>query len=1159
MTISLNLPLVQSKTDKLHWGNLTGSALSMAICHAAQNHGGAVLTIVPDTPTALKLEAELEFFKQPFDYEVLVFPDWETLPYDTFSPHQDIISQRLLTLHQLLSFKRGIVIVPVNTLMLRLAPKSFLGLNTLIIDRAQTINLTNLRQQLSDTGYRAVEQVMEHGEFSVRGSIVDLYPMGSKHPYRLDFFDDEVDSIRLFDPETQRSGEHIDKIRLLPAHEFPTDKEAIERFRGNYREKFNVRNEKESVYQQVSKNIMPAGVEYYLPLFFDHTSTFFEFLPEDTLLITTGDLDDGAKSYWQDIERRYEDRRYDPMRPLLEPKELFMLVDELFGGIKQFAQIKLHVAKVKNKAGYSNLTTSPLPEVAVNHQDKQPFKGLLDLILKLKKTNGRIVFSVESEGRRETLLDLLAKAHLSPGSYSNLPAFLQGSEDLGIVVGGAESGFIATTDEVKFAFITENELLGSKVTQRRRRKHEVETSSETIFRNLAELTIGQPVVHIEHGVGRYQGLQTLEAGGMTSEFLTLLYANDAKLYVPVSSLHLISRYSGSGDPDKAPLHKLGSDAWEKAKRKASEKVRDVAAELLDVYAQRAAKPGFSYRYDRNDYDAFAAGFPFEETIDQQQAITAVIEDMRSNNAMDRLVCGDVGFGKTEVAMRAAFIAIEGGKQVSILVPTTLLAQQHFENFKDRFANWPVKIELLSRFRSAKEQKEVLGQLQSGQVDVVIGTHKLLAQEIKYKDLGLLIIDEEHRFGVRQKEKIKAMRANIDILTLTATPIPRTLNMAMSGMRDLSIIATPPAKRLAIKTFVHQYDNALVKEAINREILRGGQVYYLHNEVATIENTALELANLVPNARIVVAHGQMRERELENIMRDFYHQRFNVIVCTTIIETGIDVPSANTIIMDRADNLGLAQLHQLRGRVGRSHHQAYAYLLTPHPKRMTKDAKKRLEAISSLEALGAGFALATQDLEIRGAGELLGDEQSGQIQSVGFSLYMEMLEEAVQALKEGKEPSLDKLLAGQTAVELKITALLPEDYIRDVNTRLSMYKRIASCKDEDALDDIQIELIDRFGLLPDAAKHLFKVSVFKQQAAKLGIQKIDAGPKGGYIEFSDKTCVDPRFIIQLIQSQPHIYKLEGASRLRFNIDTDDAKARVKLVSDMLNDFRQKAVA
>lgn len=1158
MTTLLNLPLTQSPTDKIHWGNLTGSAMAMAICHAAQNHQGAILLVVPDTPTAFKLELDLEFFKRPDDYDVLVFPDWETLPYDSFSPHQDIISQRLLTLHQLLTLEKGIIIVPVNTLMLRLAPKSFLRLNSLVIDQSQQLNLHQLRQQLDLSGYRAVEQVMEHGEFSVRGSILDLYPMGSNSPYRLDFFDDEVDSIRKFDPETQRSDKRIDKIRLLPAHEFSTDKTSIELFRKNYRDMFKVIPDKGSIYQQVSKNVLPSGIEYYLPLFFDQTSDLFEFLPDNTLLMTTGDIEQSAKRYWSDIERRYEDRRYDQVRPLLEPKALFLPVEELFSQFKTLPKIQLHLAKMRKKAGVSNLDTLPVGDIAVNHQVKQPLGELLGFIVSQKKKRGRVLFSVESEGRRETLLELLQKVNLVPTPFPDLLSFINGSADLGVVIGAAESSFILKTDDHLLSFITETELLGNRVTQRRRRKHQQATSAESIFRNLAELSLGQPVVHIDHGIGRYQGLQTIDAGGMETEFLTLEYANEAKLYVPVASLHLISRYSG-GESDKAPLHKLGSDAWDKAKRRATEKVRDVAAELLDVYAQRAAKPGFRYRTNEQDYASFAGSFPFEETIDQQEAIGAVLNDMQSTNAMDRLVCGDVGFGKTEVAMRAAFIAIEGGKQVAILVPTTLLAQQHYENFKDRFANWPVKVEVLSRFRSAKEQKDVLEELDNGQVDLVIGTHKLIQQDIKYKDLGLLIIDEEHRFGVRQKEKIKKLRSNVDILTLTATPIPRTLNMAMSGMRDLSIIATPPAKRLAIKTFVHQYEDGMVREAIMREIMRGGQVYFLHNEVATIERTAEEITKLVPEARVTIAHGQMRERELEDIMRDFYHQRFNVIVCTTIIETGIDVPTANTIIMNRADHLGLAQLHQLRGRVGRSHHQAYAYLLTPHPKRMTKDAVKRLEAISSLEALGAGFALATQDLEIRGAGELLGDEQSGQIASIGFTLYMDMLEEAVESLRSGKQPSLDRLLAQQTSIDLKLSALLPEDFIRDVNIRLSMYKRIASCKDLESLDDIQIELIDRFGLLPAPAKHLFKVSEFKLQAAALGIQKIEAGPKGGYIEFSEKTTVDPRFIILLIQQQSRTYKMEGANRLRFIIETEDAKSRVKLVTQMLNDFKQKAAA
>lgn len=1155
MTMVLNLPHIQTLSDKIHWANLIGSANAMTVCHGANEHNGAILLVVPDTPSALKLEAELEFFKKPHDYDVLVFPDWETLPYDTFSPHQDIISQRLLTLHQLLSLHKGIVIVPVNTLMLRTAPKSYLHLNSLVIDQNQNINLSDLQSQLGEAGYRNVAQVMEHGEFSVRGSIIDLYPMGSKSPYRLDFFDDEVDSIRIFDPETQRSSEKISNIRLLPAHEFPTNDEAIERFRRQYRDSFAVRNEKESIYQQVSKGILPSGIEYYLPLFFEQTGTLIDYLPAGTLLMTMGDIEHGAEQFWQDVNRRYEDRRHDQMRPLVEPKQLFLPIDELFGLFKNLPRVSLHQAKLRSKAGVTNLTASTMADITVNHQQKDPLGALKAYIVKQKRRKGRTLFSVESEGRRETLLELIGQIELNPDSFTDIDSFVASNKDIGIVISAAENSFEIKTDTFQFAFITETELLGNRVTQRRRRKHEKETSSEAIFRNLAELSEGQPVVHIEHGIGRYLGLQTIDAGGMETEFLTLMYANDAKLYVPVASLHLISRYSG-GDSEKAPLHKLGSDAWEKAKRRATEKVRDVAAELLDVYAQRAAKQGFNYRTNQNDYQSFAAGFPFEETIDQQQAIASVLNDMQSTNAMDRLVCGDVGFGKTEVAMRAAFVAIEGGKQVSVLVPTTLLAQQHFENFKDRFANWPVKVELLSRFRSAKEQKVALEGLANGQVDLVIGTHKLLQQDIKYKDLGLLIIDEEHRFGVRQKEKIKSMRANVDILTLTATPIPRTLNMAMSGMRDLSIIATPPAKRLAIKTFVHQQDDNIIKEAINREIMRGGQVYFLHNEVATIEKTAHDISELVPHARVVVAHGQMRERELESIMRDFYHQRFNVIVCTTIIETGIDVPSANTIIMNRADNLGLAQLHQLRGRVGRSHHQAYAYLLTPHPKRITKDAKKRLEAISSLEALGAGFALATQDLEIRGAGELLGDEQSGQIASIGFSLYMEMLEEAVEALKGGKQPSLDRLLSNQTSIDLKLSALLPESYIRDVSARLSMYKRIASCGDGESLEDIQIELIDRFGLLPNPAKHLFKVSEFKLRAAKLGISKIEAGPNGGYFEFNDKTAVDPMLIIKLIQTKAHIYKMEGANRLRFMLKSEEAPERVKMINNLLSDFEKK---
>ena len=892
---------------------------------------------------------------------------------------------------------------------------------------------------------------------------------------------------------------------------------------------------------------------------FEQLENLFDYLPDNSLLLTLGDLEGAAQQFWQDVEYRYEDRRYDLMRPILAPNEVFLPVDDVFRQFKQYPRLTLHIGEIKQATGKTNLPTVAVPDISINNQSKAPYKNLLDFILNIKNKAGRIVFSVESQGRRETLLELLAKIDVKPESYEHLDAFIASTSDIGLVIGAAEHSFILEHQDSLLAFIAETELLGQKVTQRRRRrKHEKSVSADGVIRNLVELKVGQPIVHIDHGVGRYLGLETLDAGGMQTEFLCIEYANEAKLYVPVSSLHLISRYSG-GEQEGAPLHKLGSEAWEKAKKRAAEKVRDVAAELLDIYAKRETKPGFCFKIENEHYVQFSNGFPFEETVDQIDAINAVVNDMTQKKAMDRLVCGDVGFGKTEVAMRAAFVAVNDAKQVACLVPTTLLAQQHYENFKDRFANWPVKVEVLSRFKTAKEQQQVLAELEQGTVDIVIGTHKLLQQDIKFADLGLLIVDEEHRFGVRQKEKIKSLRSDVDILTLTATPIPRTLNMAMSGMRDLSIIATPPAKRLAVKTFVRERDNALIKEAILRETKRGGQVYFLHNNVETIEKCAAEIAELVPESRVVIAHGQMRERELEQIMSDFYHQRFNVLVCTTIIETGIDVPSANTILMDRADHLGLAQLHQLRGRVGRSHHQAYAYLLTPHKKRMTKDAIKRLEAIESLEDLGAGFALATHDLEIRGAGELLGDEQSGQIASVGFTLYMDMLEQAVQALKDGKEPSLEQLLKHQAEVELKLPALLPEDYIPDINTRLSLYKKVASCGTAEELDDVQIELIDRFGLLPDAAKNLIKVSEFKLKADKLGIRKIEAGPKGGALEFAQSTKVDPTFIISLIQTQPAIYRMEGPNKLKFNIEAKDTKDRIKLINAMLNDFEEKQVA
>jgi transcription-repair coupling factor (superfamily II helicase) len=799
--------------------------------------------------------------------------------------------------------------------------------------------------------------------------------------------------------------------------------------------------------------------------------------------------------------------------------------------------------------GGEALPIDRLPALTLEQGNAEPMAALQHF---LQTFSGRTLFAVPSEGRREALRDLLARIDVRADEYDNLDAFVSASNQVGVMVCPLEGGFILT--ESALALITETELLGSRVRSQRKRDRAKQLSSDAVIRNLGELTQGQSVVHLDHGIGRYLGLETLNAGGLPTEFVTLEYAGGDKLFVPVTNLHLISRYTGSDNP---PCHKLGGEAWTRAKRKAAEKVRDVAAELLDIYAHRAARDGFAFRHDKDAYRQFAAGFPFEETDDQLNAINAVLGDMCQAKSMDRLVCGDVGFGKTEVAMRAAFVAVHGGKQVAVLVPTTLLAQQHYDNFRDRFANWPVRVEVLSRFRSAKEQTAVLADLREGKVDIIIGTHKLLGSELTFKDLGLLVVDEEHRFGVRQKEKIKALRADVDILTLTATPIPRTLNMAMSGMRDLSIIATPPAKRLAIKTFVRQHDPAVVREAVLRELKRGGQVYYLHNDVESIEKCASDLAELVPEARIGVAHGQMRERELERIMSDFYHQRFNLLVCTTIIETGIDVPSANTIIMDRADHLGLAQLHQLRGRVGRSHHQAYAYLLTPHPKLMTKDAAKRLDAIANLEDLGAGFALATHDLEIRGAGELLGDDQSGQIESVGFTLYMEMLEQAVEALKSGKEPALDTLLSDHTEVELRLPALLPDDYLPDVNMRLSMYKRIASSASQEELDELKVELIDRFGLLPDATKTLLELAAMRLTATRLGIKRIDMSERGGYLDFSESTAVDPAFLVKLLVEQPRIYKMEGPSRLRFNVPTSGRDARLALMGDLLGELSRHA--
>ncbi|MBS8231784.1 MULTISPECIES: transcription-repair coupling factor [Marinobacter] len=1140
--------------DHRIWGQLHGSSDALAICESARAHQGLTLVITRSTEESIRLEQSMRFYLglptdedqpaiTPDGLELLSLPDWETLPYDLFSPHQDITSRRIRALHRLPTTNHGVLVVPARTLMHRLPPVSYLQGNTLLLEVGQSLDIDNWRMQLESAGYRHADNVYEHGEYAVRGAILDIFPMGATRPYRIDLFDDEIETLRTFDPETQRSIDRIERIELLPANEFPWHKEARSGFRNRWFEQFPHADKDAPIYQDVTHSITPPGIEYYLPLFFDQTATLFDYLPGETLVFTASGLNEAASAFDADTRARYEDRRHDRMRPILPPAELFLQKDELFGLLKGFPRVTMTTEATESSGG-RNCQTDVMPDVAMDGRAADPAGRLKRFI---SEFNGRVLICAESSGRREALIENLADHGLKLSTLENWQAFVSDpSATLGITVAPMEYGLLLPDHHL--ALITETALFGERVLQRRRREKPTE-ADDAGYRDLSELRIGAPVVHIDHGVGRYQGLETITVEGEASEFLMLEYAGGSKLYVPVSSLHLISRYTGS-DTDHAPLHKLGTDRWSNAKQKALEKIRDTAAELLDVYARREARKGFAFEDPKEAYRAFAAGFPFEETPDQQAAIEAVFEDMVSEKPMDRLVCGDVGFGKTEVAMRAAFMATYSGKQVAVLVPTTLLAQQHYESFRDRFSDTAVHVELLSRFRSGGQTTKAMAAIEAGKADIVIGTHKLLQGDIKFKNLGLVIIDEEHRFGVQQKERLKALRAEVDMLNLTATPIPRTLNMAMGHLRDLSIIATPPARRLSVKTFVRQRDEAMVKEAILREVLRGGQVYFLHNDVATIEKTAEDLRQLIPEARVGVAHGQMRERELEQIMSDFYHKRFNVLVCTTIIETGIDIPSANTIIIERADKFGLAQLHQLRGRVGRSHHQAYAYLLTPPPRSITADAKKRLEAISEAQDLGAGFMLATHDLEIRGAGELLGEEQSGQIESIGFTLYMQLLDEAVEAIRDGRTPNAELPLSHGTEMNLRIPALIPEDYLPDVHNRLMLYKRIASVNDKDGLKELQVEMIDRFGLLPEPAKNLIRQSELRIHAEALGIVKVDAGKEWARLEFGSSTPVDPLVLVKKVQSSPDQYRLEGANSFRFRLKDASTSGKLDGISDML---------
>ncbi|MDY7217991.1 transcription-repair coupling factor [Denitrificimonas sp. JX-1] len=1136
----LRLPKLPSNSAKQLWGNLPGASQGLVVAEAARSAKRFTLLLTDNSQSAVRLKEELAFFAP--ELPVLHFPDWETLPYDVFSPHQDIISQRIATLYQLPQLQQGILVVPINTALHRLAPQSFTLDSSLILDVGQKLDVESMRNRLQASGYQCVETVYEHGEFAVRGALLDLFPMGSEVPYRIDLFDDEIESLRTFDPETQRSSEKVKSVRLLPAREFPLHKQARSDFRARFRERFDVDFRRCPIYQDLSGDIIPAGIEAYLPLFFEETSSLFDYLPENTQVFIMQGVDAAAETFWNDIRSRYEDRCGDLERPLLPPADLFIAINDYYGALKKHPRIILDSQDISLGVGRERLAITAFPDLALDARAAEPLNKVKDF---LENFSGRTLFTVETAGRREVLLELLQRIEVLPTEVTSWEEFLTSNCHISICVAPIEAGLLLN----ELALIPESALLGQRVMQRRRREKSRDNNHEHVIRNLTELREGAPVVHIDHGVGRYQGLVTLEIDDQTTEFLMLEYADQAKLYVPVANLHLIARYTGSDD-SSAPLHRLGTEQWQKAKRKAAEQVRDVAAELLNIYAVRAARKGFAFTNPGLDYATFSAAFPFEETPDQQLAIDNVRNDMLSDKPMDRLICGDVGFGKTEVAMRAAFIAVHSGKQVAVLVPTTLLAQQHYNSFRDRFADWPVKVDVMSRFKTSKETNQAVKDLADGKLDILIGTHKLLQSDVKFNNLGLVIIDEEHRFGVRQKEKLKALRSEVDILTLTATPIPRTLNMAFAGMRDMSIIATPPARRLSVRTFVMQREDAVVKEALLRELLRGGQVYFLHNDVKTIEKCAADLATLVPEARIGIGHGQMAERELEQVMADFYHNRYNVLVASTIIETGIDVPNANTIIIDRADKFGLAQLHQLRGRVGRSHHQAYAYLLTPPKKSMTADAQKRLEAISNAQDLGAGFMLATHDLEIRGAGELLGDGQSGEIQAIGFTLYMEMLEQAVESIRKGSVPNLEQPLDSGTEINLHVPALIPDDYLPDVHARLILYKRIASAKNANALKELQVEMIDRFGLLPEPVKNLIQVTELKLKAQALGILKIDAGPHAGRLEFSNDTSVDPVLLIKLIQSQPKHYRFEGATVFKFNVPMDNPKQRFATIEALL---------
>ncbi|MDQ8017556.1 MAG: transcription-repair coupling factor [Bordetella sp.] len=1169
----------------------SSDALLLARLAEREKSAGRVTAVfAADATDTQRLVDELAFFAP--ELRTAVFPDWETLPYDAFSPHQDLISERLATLWRILQRDRtegvDVVLVPATTALYRVAPPSFLAGYTFQFKTGQKLDEAKFKAQLTLAGYSHVTQVVSPGEYAVRGGLIDLFPMGSPQPFRVDLFDDEIDSIRTFDPDSQRSLYPVPEVRLLPGREFPMDDEARARFRSRWRELLEGDPTKSRIYKDMGNGVATAGIEYYLPLFFDETATVFDYLGADATLVLHGDLEGAFQHFWQDTRERFRLVQGDPERPALPPDALFLSAEQFYAKTKAHPQLAIrHAVQAEPVEAQDSASTlrqaqdrpssartgageagssayaefDTLPPLAVVRGAEDPLTRLKDHI---RNTQHRVLVLAESEGRRESLLDFLRASGVNPPAFDSLAEFeAAADEKVGIATAALAAGF--TWLETGIDFVTETELFATQPTTRRRGKRQEQTSDvDALIKDLSELNVGDPVVHSAHGIGRYRGLINMDLGSKNAdgtpalqEMLHLEYADKATLYVPVSQLHLISRYTGVS-ADEAPLHKLGSGQWEKAKRRAAEQVRDAAAELLNIYARRAAREGHAFRFSAADYEVFANDFGFEETADQKAAIHAVIQDMISPRPMDRLVCGDVGFGKTEVALRAAFVAVTGGRQVAFLAPTTLLAEQHYQTLVDRFSKWPVKVAEMSRFRSAKEITAAGKGLADGSVDIVVGTHKLLSESVKFKNLGLLIIDEEHRFGVRHKEAMKALRAEVDVLTLTATPIPRTLGMALEGLRDLSVIATAPQRRLAIKTFVRNEGTGVIREAVLRELKRGGQVYFLHNEVETIENRRQKLQEILPEARIAVAHGQMPERELERVMRDFVAQRFNLLLCSTIIETGIDVPSANTIVISRADKFGLAQLHQLRGRVGRSHHQAYAYLMVPDTEGLTKQAAQRLDAIQQMEELGSGFYLAMHDLEIRGAGEVLGENQSGNMMEIGFQLYNEMLSEAVNSLKAGKEPDLLSPLSVTTEINLHAPALLPDDYCGDVHLRLSFYKKLATAKTSDQIDTLLEELVDRFGKLPPQAQTLIDVHRLRVLARPYGVAKVDAAPGIINISFRPNPPVDPMAIIQLIQKNKHI-KLAGNEKLRIERELKEPRDRAQMVRDVLRSLGQPKAA